>query len=163
MASIAKMISTKVEDFVTAVVEKKLSDPKTVSLFSSPGIDAPPLKDDKMIIVNSEEKTFYCIGSLMISAGAENGEMVIFSRDSNGAIKGKIHIKKDGKIQMNDGNDNAVAHAKLKAEFEIFQNAYNAHKHPAPGGTTSATDTPSTANIDNSKVNDILLPTGGTP
>ena len=161
MASLAKILSVKIENYITSVVQKKLSDQKTVSLFSSPGIDAPPLKDDKMVIIENEQGTFYAIGSLMITAGAESGEMVIFSRNSSGEIQGKIHVKKDGKIQLNEGEDFAVAFNKLKIEFEKLANAFNSHTQTVTGGVAQP-PTPVVVNIDNAKVSDVLLPTGGT-
>lgn len=84
----------------------------------------------------------------------EEGDRVLYSKDNASFIK----ILSDGTIEINGNADFAVAFNDLKAGFDAFVTTFNAHTHPAPGGATSAPTTPSTDNIDASKIDSIKVP-----
>ncbi len=164
MGAIGKLISTKIENYVMGIVQKKLKENKDGSFFSPSGDDSPPLPDDKICMLSIDGSgKFAFIGSLMITKGAKSGEKILYSRDSNGNIKGKIYINQNGEIVLNDGTDFAVAFNKLKIEFDILNAAFNGHTHiylPGPSApiATAAPLPQSTAIIDNTKVEKVRLP-----
>ena len=104
MGSIAKFISSKIDNFVIGVVEKKLGFKIESAFFSPAGDDSVPLPDDKLFTVNKDGSgVSVIIGSLMISQGAKPGEKILYSRASNGDVKSKLYLNKDGKFYFNDG------------------------------------------------------------
>jgi hypothetical protein len=109
MGSIGKIISTKIEDFIIYTVQKRLGFPLELTAFSPSGDDSPALPDDKHFMVESDESGRYVsIGNLMISQGAKAGEKILYSRDSEGAIKSKLYLKADGTFSFNDGTIEAA-------------------------------------------------------
>jgi|LGOV01.1.fsa_nt_gb hypothetical protein len=104
MGSIAKIISTKMENFVISTIEKRLGFKIEATHISPSGDDSPPLPKDKTFIVTKDESgTYVILGNLMISQGAKAGEKILYSRDSQGKIKSKLYLKGDGTFTFNDG------------------------------------------------------------
>jgi len=98
------------------------------------------------------------------------GEKVIYSTDKDGVVQAKIHLKNDGTVVVNDGEDFAVRYTKLECEFNelkgkfndlvtiwnTFANAYIPGSNGAP--PTASTATQSQADITLSKVEKIKVP-----
>lgn len=71
-----------------------------------------------------------------------------------------IRILSDGTIEINGSADFAVAFNDLKAGFDAFVTTFNAHVHTsaAAGSPTTPPTTPSTDNIDGSKITTVRVP-----
>lgn len=109
MGSIGKIISTKISDFIIYTLESRLGYKIEAASYSPAGIDAPGLPDDKAFIVKKDGSGKYvALGTLNVSQGAEAGELILYSRDSDGENQAKIYLKKDGKVSINDGSTEAA-------------------------------------------------------
>lgn len=163
MGSVSKYISSKFESYVIGVIEKRFGDNREAPFYSPAGIDSVPLPDDKMFISEKDGSGKYVIlGSLMISKGAKEGELILYSRDSNGSVKSKLYLNKTGEIVLNDGTGFAVEFNNLKAEFDKLNSAFNGHTHiyspgPSPPVTTATPVPQSSAVIDNTKVDKVRI------
>lgn len=105
IANVVKILKTKIENFVIATVQARINYTPGATLFSPSGDDSPPLPDDKALIVQKDGSGKYAvIGTLNISQGADAGEKILYSRDSDGAVQAKIHLKADGTISINGGS-----------------------------------------------------------
>ena len=151
----------------------------TVQNMCAPGFEFSPADGEKLVVVPINGSDSYMV---TIAGANENitpdtlkGERKIYSVSEDGAeIKAFAKFKNTGIIELN-GNDNfAVLFNELKTEFNKLQqshndlvSAYNAHIHIttatiglSPVGVISPTEsssTPSTAVIDNSKSESVLL------
>lgn len=156
MGSISKLISTKIGDYVIGTISKRIGYNLEMPFFSPAGMDSVPLPDDKQFIEKKDGTgNFVILGSLMISQGAKAGEMIIYSRDSNGAVKGKVYVNNAGEIVLNDGVDYAVTHTQLQTALTAYANSVNlslAAKLDG-GGTTGTTS----VDISSSKVEKVRL------
>ena len=178
MGAIGKLISTKIENYVMAIVQKKLIENKDGSFFSPAGDDSPPLPDDKIFMSSVDGSgKFAFLGTLMITQGAEHGEKILYSRDSSGGVKGKLYINKSGEFVFNDGTDYAVAFEDLKTAMDNFKTSIESsitsaiasaivgHTHISNGagvatnpGIGAGAVPPVVVNIDLSKVEKVRLP-----
>jgi hypothetical protein len=102
---VARILKTKIDDYITALVQSRINYSAPAQMYSPPGDDSPPLPDDKAFIVKKDGSgRFVVLGTLAVSGGAEAGEKILFSRDSDGATKAKIYLKADGTISVNGGS-----------------------------------------------------------
>ncbi len=163
MGFIGRLISTRIDNYILGVIEKRKGYNLEPAFFGPAGIDARPLPGDKQYCGSQDGSEKYVIlGSLMISQGAKEGELILYSRDSNGNIKSKVYLNQAGEIVFNDGTDFGVAFNRLKTEFDKLNSSFNSHTHvyaPGPGSPVpTATALPqSTALIDNTKVEKVRL------
>lgn len=126
MASIGKLLSTKIGDFIIGVIQKRIGFKIEPYFFAPAGVDAVPLPNDKMLIDKKDGTGVHVIiGSLMISKGAKEGELILYSRDSAGSVKSKAYLNQSGEIVLNDGSDYAVAHTDLNIALATFTTALN--------------------------------------
>lgn len=93
----------------------------------------------------------------------EKGEGQIYSYDEDGNILSSAKCDKDGKFVVNGGARSAAAFAELKAGFDTLVSDFNAHTHlyspgPSPAAPTAAPAAPSTAEIDGSESDKVLIP-----
>lgn len=94
---------------VIQTVEAHYGENKYCDQFSSSGDDAPPLPEDRVVLVDIEGTGNACVvGTLVYSQGAEPGEKLIYSRNSDGDLVAKIHLKKDGKIEVEADDDISI-------------------------------------------------------
>lgn len=165
MAGVADTKSVKITEGEETIIEfeKEQANTKSGDIYSTPGIDSPPLEDDKILLVQVPgSENYVAIGNLLIGRGAEAGETIVYSRDSSGAIQGKMYIQKDGTITFNGGEDFAVAFNGILGELQKFQTAYNPHTHTDPiSGNTGPPSTSFNIVGDNFKIPEIKLPAGG--
>lgn len=79
----------------------------------------------------------YPIGSALADADADD---LVIGRDGTGPL---ITLKDDGSIDLGRAVSEFVALAtKVVTELDKHKTVFDAHTHPAPGGTTSPTATP---------------------
>lgn len=101
MGIIGKLITTKSDDFITNTVEKKLDYNIKAETYAPQGDDSPGLPDDRVLLVDIEGNGKMIVaGTLSISQGAEAGEKILYSRDSDNNVVAKIYFQKDGKIDI---------------------------------------------------------------
>lgn len=157
MGRIARWLSSKIETYITGIIESRLNERIQSILYGPSGDDSPPLSEDRVLLVSIDGEGKHVItGVICKSQGAEPGEKKLYSRDSNGDIQGYIYIKSDGIIEINGNADFAVAFNDLKSGFDTLVSNFNSHTHPtAPSGPVSPPSIPSTASIDSSKVSEV--------
>lgn len=69
-------------------------------LYTPSGMDAPPLRNDRVILVRTEGTgKFAVIGYLGETQGAEPGETILYSRDEDGKTQAVLKLLKDGKME----------------------------------------------------------------
>ena len=101
MGRIAKMLQTKIGEFIVQTVEAYFGANVTAETFAPSGDDSPPLADDRVVLVPVDGTgNFVSVGVLSKSQGAKPGERIIFSRDSKGNVKAAVKLLNDGKIEM---------------------------------------------------------------
>ena len=137
-----------------------------------PGIDAVPIEGDQGIIIVLDESMGKTVAiGVYPDPQAESGEVRIFSRDDDGVLQAYSLHKKNGVLELNGNADFAVAFNDLKSGIDAFisdfntfiTTIYNLHTHISAGpGNPTATPLPtgssSTASIDASKVDTVVLP-----
>lgn len=101
MGRIAKLISTKIEEFIVQTVEAYFGANVTAETFAPSGDDSPPLENDRIVLVQVDGTgNFVAVGVLSKSQGAKPGEKILYSRGSDGEVKAAIKLLNDGKIEM---------------------------------------------------------------
>lgn len=137
-----------------------------------PGIDAVPIEGDQGIIIVLDESMGKTVAiGVYPDPQAESGEVRIYSRDNDGVLQAYSLHKKDGVLELNGNTDFAVAFDDLKFGFDTLKSdfntfittIYNLHTHisAGPGNPTAVpipTGSSSTASIDASKVDTVVLP-----
>jgi len=103
MGLIARILgSEKGDDNETVTtVEAHYGENKYCDLYSGSGDDAPPLEEDRVVLVDIEGTgNFVTTSVLSKSVGAQPGEKIIYSRDKDGNVVAKIWLKNDGSIEV---------------------------------------------------------------
>lgn len=91
---------------IVQTVEAHYGENKFCDQFSPSGDDAPPLPEDRVVLVEIEGSgNCVSVGSLTTSVGAKPGEKIIYSRDKNGKVVAKIHLKNDGSMEFSGDKD----------------------------------------------------------
>lgn len=102
IARIGAVKKTEANDDKNNIVtsETRTNYEQDAPLYAPPGIDAPPLKDDRVILVRVEGTgKFAVIGYLGETQGAEPGEVILYSRNENGEAQAVLKLLKDGKME----------------------------------------------------------------
>lgn len=174
MGRVARWISSKIETYIEGIIESRINERIKTILYGVSGDDSPPLPNDRVLIVEKNGTGSYvACGVLVLSQGAEPGEKILYSRDSNGAVKSTIKLLSTGIIEINGNADFAVAFNDLKIEFNKLNDEYNKLVTrmlswiPVPGDGGAALKASiiippsvsiSGSNIDNAKVAGVKLP-----
>jgi len=111
-----------------------LSDVVTAKQFTPAGLTSKPIKNQIAIYAKtSDNNDPAIIGYLSELNGISEGEIKLFSLDSNGVEKIYIHIKNDGTIEFGGAADNLVKYLPLNTavsninlEFGKIATAINA-------------------------------------
>lgn len=127
------------------------------------GFQSRPIKGSNGVCIDE-----YVLGFVQkIVDGLEVGESIMFAKNETGEIVTKVLCKADGKLILNGEGDFAVRFNELKAEFNKLKDWAEGHKHPLTGltagpypltGTMLSPTDSSGANIDNCKVENVILP-----
>jgi hypothetical protein len=174
MINVTKTISTSIKNAVRFVKFLRMgkSDVQECRQASPFGVDSAPISDMAAIYAKTGEVGKpVVIGYINKNQIADVGENRLFSTDSDGNVVFYIHMKNDGTAEIGGDSDNMVRYSELESAFNELRSdlnslitAYNTHAHPyvglavtVPGVTspTSATGTPSTADITPAKINEI--------
>ncbi len=166
VSKLAKLVSTKIDNFIIGAIERRKGYIIEGTLIGSSGDDSPPLSGDLVVeLPRTGTGRAFMAGTISLSQGAKEGERILYSRDENGAVQAKIYLNASGEVFINDGSDFAVKFNELKSSFEQLVADFNAHTHMVSGtasagvvtATASPTTSPSSANIDSSKVDKVRL------
>lgn len=109
MGVLATVVKTETGDYeeIVQTVEAHYGENKFCDQFAPSGEDAPPLKDDLVALMEVEGTgNMASVGVLAKSQGAKPGEKIIYSRNENGEVVAKIHLKNDGSVDFS-GQGNA--------------------------------------------------------
>jgi len=125
---VAEVISTKVEQGRRIVKLRVMGkdDVQEVEYIQPFGIDSNPREDKRGLHTDTssyEEKLF--LGIANDNCAAEEGEIIVFSEDENGAISAYTHFKADGKIIMNGDADNAVRFKPMADSINELKDSVN--------------------------------------
>ncbi len=100
MGRIGKLIKTEIEKFIIATVETRYKFNQTADFYAASGDDAPPLENDRIALIDIDGTgNFAAIGVLMVSQGANPGERILYSRNSDGEVQAVLKLLGDGTIQ----------------------------------------------------------------
>lgn len=112
MGRIGKLIKTEIEKFIIATVETRFKFNQTADFYAASGDDAPPLEKDRVALISIDGTgNFAAVGVLMMSQGAEPGERILYSRNSDGEVQAVLKLLGDGTIE-------AVAPGDIKVSTE---------------------------------------------
>jgi len=127
MGRIGRWIASKINTYITGTIESLVSERVQAMLYGQSGDDSPPLPDDRVLIVSVDGSGRYVItGVLSESQGAEPGEKILYSRDSNGTVKATISFKSDGTLEINGNTDYAVSWTDLNTALQLLVTTINA-------------------------------------
>jgi len=176
MPKFTKLLSTLInaKRLITKVLGLGANDSLTAFNIQPPGLDARPIKGMRAVFMDTgNDSEPVIVGYINENSKAAEGEMRLYSVDSNGLEKNYIWIFNDGNIQIGGSADNMVRFSKLqvafdelKADFNDLVSKYNSHIHittatvgatAVPGiiSPTTSVDTPSTADITAAKIDEI--------
>lgn len=128
------------------------------------GVDSCPIQDAIAIYAPTGDKgKAVIIGYINRQQLADVGETRIYSTDTSGEVAMYIHMKNDGTSEFGGTGDFLARFNELKSGFDELKSDFNSfvttkfntHTHGETGGTTTTpapTGTPSTASIDNAKI-----------
>jgi hypothetical protein len=94
----------------------------TAKAYGAGGDDAPPLENDRVLLVSIEGTGNYAVaGVLGKSQGAKPGERVLYSRDKDGDVRAVVHLMNDGSISVvsKDENGNELISGLLGGDGKI--------------------------------------------
>jgi len=174
MVSIVKMLNAVKKTFQNAPGESISVDTigrngsqGSAELYTLPGIISLPQDEEFGIVKNVKGVNIViATNNYKLNIVLEKGETQVFSADANGQVLGTLKLDKDGKAIFHKGERSAAAFDKLKAGFDQLRDDFNGfltHVHPGvtPGSGSTAPQTttgPSSASIDDSEVDTVLLP-----
>ena len=162
------------KDVVLLTVEIYKDDIQTVELMTHAGDDTIPPDESKVIVLSVGDAWKIGIATNDgIKSTMDAGEKQLYS-SANDIIKAFIKFKKDGNLEINGKNDNAVRFKELESvvnDIRTDHNALNAaflaHKHPgvtSGQSDTLVTTTPgktSAIDISKGKIDNIKVPAFG--
>ena len=106
MGIIGKLLKAVSDVFTALTVETQKGFNEEALLYSSPGDDSVPCKDDRVLLVRAGRTGEYeVVGVLNESQGAKSGERILFARTENGKVVARIKMLNSGNIEIEaDGN-----------------------------------------------------------
>ena len=130
MARVRQILTTTKKDVSVREVNAELALDQTVlaELAAASGDDAPPLPDDRVVLVRrSESGAWVAVGVIdpTYTPQAAPGERRLYGRDSDGVEAAFIWLKGSGVLELNGNADNAVRFQALQDKLTlIFQPLY---------------------------------------
>lgn len=172
MGKIVKILSTSIKNnkLISKILGLGSSDSKTPYNAMPPGVDSRPIKGMKAVFMSTtNDKEPVLVGYINENCKAAEGEIRLYSVDSNGAEKTYLHLKNDGLMELAGNADFAVRFSELesgfnqlKSDFNSFITAtYNTHTHVTPAGPSAKplpVGTSSAASIAGAKISEIKVP-----
>lgn len=132
-------------------------------LYHLPGVYSKPHEDESGVVAQvGNDNIVIATHNYKLDKDVDKGNILLYSIDSTGTVKGSCLLNQNGEFIVNDGSRSAVAFDKLKEGFDKLVSDYNAELIKIQAGITSAggayTPTSSTASVDDSEVSEVLLP-----
>ena len=175
MANFIKVISSRISNAFTLIKfarygKSDIQESKSVSPY---GIDSNPITEMVGLYIKTDvQGENILVGYINKNAITKVGELRLFSTDANGVLKTYLHFKNDGFIEFNGDEDNLVRFSELKTAYDELKGKLNDHisnwnswcntyvpGSPVftglPATAISLVSTPSSGNIDPSKINKI--------
>ncbi|MCQ2087895.1 MAG: hypothetical protein MJZ37_07565 [Bacilli bacterium] len=132
ISRIARIIKTEIEEYIIHTVESHYMQNQLCEQLAPSGDDSPALPEDRCLMIPIEGTGNFVVAAVMgKSQGAEPGDKLIYSRDSDGNIKGKVWIHNDGSIEV-EGTDITV-----KGNVKITGGTCEIAGTPTPSGSGS--------------------------
>jgi len=172
---IGKDLDAENEKYICDVEFQDNEDVRKVQIMNMSGVNVRPRVGQKILVLDLGGGFEIGIATDdMIDADLEDGEIEIYSIDSNGAKSGKVKIKPNGELVLNDGTDYAVKYSKLESEFNKLKDDfnshvqnYNSHTHVTTAtvdaglvgsiAATTSTSSPSSPDITQTKVDKVRI------
>lgn len=159
---ITKTISTEYDNLrrrIVKVLRFGKTDARTAKEAAPYGTDSNPIKGMTAVYSQtSNKKDRVIIGYINKNGLAASGEHRTFSTDDDGVVKFFIWQKKDGTCEIGGNSDFMVRFNALKSGFDQLRQDFNTHVHTGVqtgGGSSGVPATPSSASIDNAKIEQI--------
>lgn len=123
MGRIGNLISSLIEDFIVQTVETRFGFNQECVSASPAGIEAIPIKDDKILLAQTDGTGKWVAHSVITEPkGAKAGDLWLYSRDENGELKASIKINADGTIEIG-ASENVTLNFEKDCEVTINGNA----------------------------------------
>ena len=106
MGIIARLVNHAIEKLITITAETVKAFNINSHLYTPAGDDSVPLKDERLLLVKvGGTGKYVCAGVLTSSQGARPGEKILFARNKEGKIVGKLSFLSDGTVKLEATND----------------------------------------------------------
>jgi hypothetical protein len=103
---IAQKIKEEIDKFIQLVTEHRKDFRQNALLYTPAGDDSVPLNGERLILVNVDGTGRYvAVGTLTPSQGAKPGEKILFGRDTDGKVTGKLSFLNDGTVKLENEKD----------------------------------------------------------
>lgn len=158
-----KIKNARLEQFQNAPGKSILVDTKSHGtddgeLYQQSGIYSRPQDNiDGVVVDCNGNNIIIATHDYRLDISLEKGEMLVYSYDSDGVMKGKHKIDIDGNHIFNDGIKSAVSHALLNTALQTMVTAINAN-FATIATALSITLPPVTLDISSSEVSGVKLP-----
>ncbi len=101
MGRIGRLIKTEIDKYIMQTVESFVRLNQLCYQYGPSGEDAPPLPEDRIVLIKEDGTGKYCAaGVLTISQGANPGEKIMYSRNSEGEVQAIIKMLNSGAIDI---------------------------------------------------------------
>lgn len=102
MGRLARVVSSKIDDdnHLILTVEYKKDHNIQVEYFTPSGDNSYPLEDDRVALIDIDGTGKYiAVSSLLVDQGMDEGDKIIYSRDTDGNLVAQSHYKNDGTVE----------------------------------------------------------------
>lgn len=158
--NLVKIISSTIESGkrIVKFLKSGLKDVQTSHEAMPFGVDTNAPRDTIAVYSpTSQNGRTVIIGYINVNQLADVGESRYYSTNTSGTdVQMYLHLKNDGTAEFNGSDDFMVRFNALKLGFDQLKTEFNAHLHTGNlGAPTTPPTIPSTASIDNSKLDKI--------
>jgi hypothetical protein len=103
---VAQKIKEEIDRFIQLVTEHRKDFRQNALLYTPAGDDSVPLNEERLILVKVDGTGRYvAVGTLTPSQGAKPGEKILFGRDPDGKVTGKLSFLNDGTVKLENEKD----------------------------------------------------------
>jgi hypothetical protein len=141
VSSIVTAIKSSVKDGLKRLlVEVFKGDPQWHNIYTLPGIETAPVKDEKCLLIPLDKSGKSAVFGVTLKTDIADGEVKINGRNSAGQVRGFVYLKDDGSIHMGLNNFVPVV-------TEGFKPGYDTHSHTVVVGTATLQTSPPTVGM----------------
>jgi hypothetical protein len=136
-AWIGRVIDHAIGKIANAIVESRKNYNLTVPVYTPPGDNSVPCKEDRLVIIKIDGTgRFLGAGVLAASQNAQPGEKILFGRNQEGITVSKISLLNDGSIIINTEDETTSDSAgnytrKIKGVTDIHETGNRIYKNDA--------------------------------